>query len=290
MEDLLLPIYEDRASRKETLGVLLLEKTKANSPLTDHFDVILIILEKNLDKHIPYYVEHYNFGDKKCALHIIDEDQFNTWLANGLNRRLLYWVLNGSVLFERSGYIEELRNTLHTFPVETRKKKIGMEFAKLIRCCSNGKDLYEGKQFLDAYNQMVHALHHLARLSVIEHGFYPEVTVWKQVKQIDPEVYKFYLELVESTESIEMRVELLLLASEFAISSRARIGSAFIIDIMKSKNDPWSIKELMEEARLKDFNLDLGLLLQYLVTKNIIQVIDEETNGKGIYHRKYRVN
>lgn len=289
MEDFLRPIYEERASRNETLGVLLLEKTKANSPLTDHFDVILIILERNEGHHEPYKVEHYSFENKKVALHIIDENQFNIWLSNGLNRRLLFWVLNGTVLFERDKYIEELRDTLHIFPVENRKKKIGIEFAKLIRSCSIGKDLFQEKQYLDAYNEMVRALHHLARLSVIEHGFYPEVTVWKQVKQIEPEVYKLYLELIESTESIEMRVELLLLASEFAISSRARIGSAYIVDIMKSKNDPWTIAELMNEVRLKDLNLDLGLLLQYLVAKNIIHVINEKTNGNDINKRKYIV-
>ncbi|WP_017754305.1 nucleotidyltransferase-like protein [Calidifontibacillus oryziterrae] len=291
MDELLRPIYEERVSRSETLGVLLLEKAKANSPLTDNFDTILIVIEKNMNDEGPMYeVEHYNIDEKKVAFHIINENQFNEWLANGSNRRLLYWVLDGTVLFERNQYIEALRNSILQFPVMFRKRKIVIEFAKLIRSWSNGKDLYERKQYLDAYNQMVLALHHLARLSVIEHGFYPEVTVWKQVKKIEPEVYKLYMELVESTETIEEKVELLLLASEFAISSRARIGSSFIVDIMKSKEEPWTIAELMQEKSLEDFNLDVGLLLQYLVSKNIVRVINEGTKSNNIYQRKYIVS
>ncbi|KMR35055.1 hypothetical protein EY05_14905, partial [Staphylococcus aureus] len=72
-------------------------------------------------------------------------------------------------------------------------------------------------QYLDAYNHVVHALHHLARLAIIENGFHPEITVWNQVKQIEPEIFKLYEELLTSEESIEKRLELLFLASDFLI-------------------------------------------------------------------------
>lgn len=41
MEDVLRPIYQERASNKDTLGILLIEKKKSESPVTDNLDAIL---------------------------------------------------------------------------------------------------------------------------------------------------------------------------------------------------------------------------------------------------------
>ncbi|KEF39255.1 hypothetical protein M670_01016 [Schinkia azotoformans MEV2011] len=290
MENILRPIFEAFEGREETLGILVLEKTKTNSPLTEQFDALIIVLVKNnetLDSVCN--VEHYSIENNSIAVHIIAENNFLKWLPSGNYRRNLLRVINGQIVFDRDGYIANLKKNLFDNPIETRKKKIAIEFAKLIRCFSIGKELYEGNQYLDAFNQMVKALHHLARLSVIEHGFYPEITVWNQVKRIEPEVYALYLELVESSELIEKRVQLLLLAIEFAISSRARIGSSYLIEIMKSKRDAWTISELINEPKLRELTVDLGILLQYLYAKNIVQIETKEIEGQGIYQTQYKV-
>jgi hypothetical protein len=291
MENLLRPIYETYEGREETLGILVLEKTKTNSPLTEQFDALIIVLVKNDgDLDSPLNVEHYNIDNKSVAVYVITEDRFLKWLPSDNYRKKLLWVLNSRIVFEQDKYITDLKKKLFENPIETRKKKIGIEFSKLIRCCSIGKELYEGKQYLDAYYKMVKALHHLARLSVIEHGFYPEITVWNQVKRIEPEVYALYLELVESNEPIEKRVQLLLLAIEFAIGSRTRIGSSYLIEVMKSKKrEAWTISELVNELKLKELSLDLGLLLQYLYTKNIVQIETKEIEGQGIHQTLYKV-
>lgn len=284
-------IYERWTSHKETLGVLIIEKTKINSHITGQFDAIIIVLEKNNDKTSPKYnVKHYDIANKKAALHIIDEKYLVEIILVGIHRRVMDWVLNGEVLLDKDGFIERIRKKLHQFPVSERKNKICIEFAKLVRSCLYGKELYEGNQYLDAYYQMVRSLHHLARLSVIEHGFHPEVTLWNQVKQIEPEVYKLYIELVQSSESIEKRVGLLLLAIEFAISSRARIGSSYLIEIMKTKKTPWTISELMNEKDLKGLSNDIEILLQYLVEKNVLKVKNDETRDESLYHRNYIVD
>lgn len=290
MNDMLRPIYEEITGREDTLGVLILEKTKMNSPLTEQFDIMVIILKKNSETQAtPYDIEHYEVKDKKVVVYIIEEKKFLEWLSEGNHRRYLLWVLNGRVLFDRDEYITKLRRRLREFPIDIRKKKIAIEFSKMIRCCSNGKELYEIEQYLDAYNQMVKALHHLARLAVIEHGFYPEVTVWNQVKKIEPEVYTLYMELVESNELLVKRVQLLLLALEFAASSRARIGSSYLIEVMKSKKGAWTISELVKEKKLKELTIDLGLLLQYLEAKNIIEIEKCESEAKSTNQRKYKV-
>lgn len=290
MENILRPIYEAFEGCEETLGLLVLEKTKTNSPLTEQFDALIIVLKKNNENmDSPCNVEHYNIENNSVAVHIIPENEFLKWVPSGNYRRNLLWVINGRIVFDREGYIANLKKNLFENPIETRKKKIAIEFSSLIRCSSIGKELYEGKQYLDAFNQMVKALHHLARLSVIEHGFYPEITVWNQLKRIEPEVYALYLELVESSELIEKRVELLLLAIEFAISSRTRIGSSYLIEVMKTKGDAWSISELVNEPKLKELSIDLGLLLQYLYAKHIVRIETKEIDSQGIYQIQYKV-
>lgn len=287
MEDLLRPIYQERASNQYTLGVLFLEKDKPNSPLTDQFDAILIVITK--DESISWDIKHYEFKGKKAALHIVSKERLTEWLIQGEYGRLLSWLLNCKVLFERNEYVTDLRSKLKGFPIDERKKRIGIEFAMLIRCYYNGKDLFDSNQNLDAYNQMIRALHHLARLSVIQHGFHPEITVWKQVRQIEPEVYKLYQELIESKESIEKRLELLFIASGFAISARIKIGGAHLLDVMVEKEVPWAYEELKNHEDLKEYGLDLNLLLEHLIEKKKIKPIKEESKGKHIFHRKYIV-
>ncbi len=54
MEDVLRPIYQERASNKDTLGILLIEKKKSESPVTDNLDAILFIVTKNY-RNVSFY-------------------------------------------------------------------------------------------------------------------------------------------------------------------------------------------------------------------------------------------
>jgi hypothetical protein len=287
MEDILRPIYQERASNPNTLGILFIEKQKPVSPVTDNFDVILFIIVKNAEE--PWFIKHYEYGDEKsAALHIVDEKQLNHWIETSGYRRVLEWLLNGKIIFDRNEYVTNLREELREFPEEKRELRKVIEFAKLIRSYRESKDLYETKQSLDAFSQMVRSLHYLARLAVIEKGLHPEVTVWKQVKQIEPEIYKLYEELTHSNETTEKKVELMLLASEFAINSRAKHSSKYLLDVMNKKS-AWSIGELKNHPDVRPYALDLSALLEYLVERSIVKVVHIETKGKTIYHRTYRV-
>lgn len=287
MEDILRPIYQERASSHDALGVLYLEKNKPISPLTDNFDVILLIIVKEQEN--SWFVKHYDFNGKKAALHIVQEVQLKEWLALGTNRRVIEWILNSKVLFERNEYVTLLKDQLREFPNTERIKKMGIEFAKLIRRLSDGKDLYKSDQHLDSFNHIVHALHHLARLSVIEQGFHPEVTVWSQVRMIEPEVYKLYHELINSEEPLEKRIELILLASEFSISSKTKGCAKHLLGIISEKDESWSFGELMSHPEVKDYSVDLGAILEHLVEKKLVDVVDIKTKGQDIYHRHYKL-
>ena len=188
MEDVLRPIYQERASNKDTLGILLIEKKKSESPVTDNLDAILFIVTKTTETSL--FIKQYEYENERAALYMASEQQMSEWIMNGTNRRIIDWILNGKVLFDRNEYMENLKKRLIDFPREDRTKRIGVEFAKLIRRFKEGKDFYASNHYLDAFNHVIHALHHLARLSVLENGFHPEVTVWNQVKKIEPEIHR----------------------------------------------------------------------------------------------------
>ncbi|MGN7299047.1 nucleotidyltransferase-like protein [Ferdinandcohnia sp. SAFN-114] len=288
MEDLLRPLYQERASQPSTLGIILIEKGKDAFTYTDYFDIALLVIVKEHEKNM--FIKHYNYDNRKASLYTVKESQIKEWFLLGTNRKIVNWILNGKVLFDRNEYIINLRNKLHEFPTEERQIKMGMEFAKLIRRYQDGKAFFNAKQYLDAYNYVIHALHHLARLAIFENGFHPEVTVWNQVKQIDPQIYKLYIELLESEESLEKRLELLFLASEFLIHSRAKRGACHIINVLSKRDDAWTYGEIMELPELKVYSVDLEVYLEFLVEKHFINVEKLETKGKGIFHRTYHVN
>lgn len=287
MEDILRPIYQERASQLNTLGVLMVQKKQKLSHITDSFDVILLVLVKEADQ--PLFIKHYTYNDKKAAMHIITEAKLEEWLLLGSNRKIFEWLHEAKIIFDRNEYVANLKTELRDFPFNGRKIKMGLEFAKLIRRYVDGKALFEGHQFLDAYNHVVHSLHHLARLAVLENGLHPELTVWNQVKQIEPEIYKLYEELVYSEETLEKRLELLFLASEFMIHSRTKMGTAHLLEVLSSK-DVWLFNEIMSEQELIPYSVDLAVLLEYLIEKHLINVVNIETKGQGVFHRGYCLN
>ncbi|MBT2758624.1 hypothetical protein J7E71_22390 [Mesobacillus foraminis] len=286
MEDILRPIYQERASHPNTIGVLIVEKSQKLFPTTDTFDTVLLIIVKNAEQ--PVFIKHYIFHGKKAAMHIVTEDQVKEWMLLGSNKKIFDWLYGGKIVFDRNDYIANLKQELREFPFYGRKIKMGVEFARLIRRYTDGKAFFDDLHYLDAYNHIVHSLHHLARLAVIENGFHPEVTVWHQVKHIDPEIYKLYEELVCSEETLEKRLELLFLASEFLIHSRTQIGSAHLLSVMEER-DSWAINDMVEHPELEVYSVDLVILVEYLIDKKLIEVEQIETKGSGIYHRHYRV-
>lgn len=284
MEDILRPIYQERASQPGTLGITLIEKSQKASPFTDTFDAILLVITNEDSNQI--FVKHYAYKNQKAALHIISEHQLREWLMFGTNRKIFEWLYSGKILFDRNEFMDKLKEELRDFPFYGRKIKMGLEFAKLIRRYMDGKAFFENKHYLDAYNHVVHSLHHLGRLAVIENGFHPEVTVWNQVKQIEPEVFKLYEELVNSEETIDKRLELLFLASEFLIHSKTEIGAVHLLDILEGK-ESWQFQEMLTHPELEMYSVDLGMLIEYLVERKIVKVVEKETKGPGLYHRYY---
>lgn len=288
MKDFMRELYQDRTVDPLTLSIIIMEKQKQEDASTDYFDgIILIIREENAR---TWEIKHYEYEDAKVAMHIVSAAQIKDWLSSSSNRRAIDWLINGKLIFDRNSYMENFKSTLIQFPEEERQMRIGLEFSKLVRRFADGKSFYYEGHYLDSFNQIVHALHHLARLVIIEQGYHPEVTVWQQVRQIEPEIHKLYSELVTGSEPIEKRLELLLLANEFEMTTKMRLGSAHLISIMEEHEEAWNVEDLKERVAVHDYSLDLSMLLEYLVKKGMIDIKLEKTRGKTISHRKYTVN
>lgn len=278
-------LYQERSSQNDTLGVVLIQKKDSLSPITDGFDAILLVVTQNIQE--LWYVNHYQYDEKKVQVITVNNEELNKWLAAGSNRRAVEWIMQGKIIFDRNEYISSLKDRLEAFPYELRKEKLCIEFGRLIRRYQEGRVLLRSGDNLDAFNQILHALHHWARLSVIENGYHPELTLWKQVKNIDPEIYKLYDELVMGSEPLIKRIELLLLASEFSLGSKTRLATAHLIEVMSTKKEPWLFQELLLKPEVKEYALNLGILLEHLVKKHVVEEIFVEGMYKNLQSRAY---
>lgn len=286
MENILRTLYQERASLPSTLGVLLIEGNEHSDAITDTFDFIILIITD--EDHENLFVKQYEANNKKIGLHIVNKNQLKDWLVKGTNRKIFDWLFQGKIMFDRNDYLHSLIQELNDFPFHERKLRIGLEFAKLIRRYHDGRQFFEQKHYMDAFNHVTHSLHHLGRLALIEKGFHPEVTVWNQVKTIEPEIYKMYEELLYSEEPLDKRLELLFLASDFFIHSKTELGAGHILDTLKEKQK-WSIQNILDHPELKMYGIDIFIVLEYLVQKEYILITLEESKGKEIKHRYYMI-
>lgn len=279
-------LYQEYTSHQDTLSVVQVDKKNNQSPETDGFDCILLIVKRDNEK--MWQVKHYQIADKTIALHIVSHQQLIDWIEFSTYRRIIQWVNEGKVLFDRNEYLSTFKQELDRFPIEQRELKLTQEYAKSIRTFKEAVQLYERQEALDCFNKVLRTLHSIGRLSVIEEGFYPELTGWQQIKRLDTGTYKLYEELVTSEKPVKERVELMLLAMDFTISNKLTIGSRHLFNIMG--DDVWKISELKEKVEVFDYHLDLTMLIQYLVEKRYILTKGEETKNPNITHRYYQVN
>ncbi|ARK29038.1 nucleotidyltransferase-like protein [Halalkalibacter krulwichiae] len=286
MDVLIRQLYQDRASQPDTLAILVVQKDLLPLSITDGFDIVILLINNNQD--IYWQVKHYKIGEKRVSFHSLSQAMMHQTLIVGNHRRLVDWLVNGKIVFDRNEYLQEVKERIETFPPGDRSKKMTIQFTKTLRRFEEGKTLFQNGHLLDAFSNMMHALHHLARLSVIEHGFYPEVTVWEQVKHIEPSTYKLYQELLKSEESLEQRIELLILATELAVHSKTLSGANHFLSLISDSERRYSISDLMDIVETEDYRVDLELLVRHLVSRGLINCYKEDTKAPGIMKTYYQ--
>jgi hypothetical protein len=285
MEDVLRPLFEQCASKSTTLGIIMAEKEDRLLTAPDMFDVMVIVVEIWQDQQET--VRHLSYREKKIAFYIVNDKQLQEWVLAGSQPKLISMLLEGEILFDRNRFMETLQEELRTSMMEKRKMAIGLEFAKLIANHAEGKAFFKRKQYLHAYYCAVYSLYHMGNLVLLENGRQHEPSVWFRIRQIEPEILKIFEELVLGNESIDKRLELLYLVSEFLIYSKTPVGTEHVMEIIREK-PLWKYEEISRHPEMKHYGANLSPLLHYLVERKFLIEIKMETNLSGIYERLYQ--
>ena len=286
MENLLRTIYQERASQPNTLGIIAVTKNELDIPITNNFDSVFLLVVQEQNEGL--LVKQYQVEKEKAAIYSITMDTLVESLTFSTNKKVFEWIHYGKIIYDRNETLTRLKDQFMAYPQNRRELKMNIEYAKLIKRYKNGKALFEQENYLDAYNSVIHSLHHLARLAIIEKGFHPEVTVWKQVKDIDGQILKLYEELVFSTENLKERLELLFLASDFLIYSKLKTCMKHFFDIL-SQRDCWSATDIYAHQEVQPYAIDLDTLLEYLIEKKVLHFELEGTKNDKIYKLLYKI-
>ncbi len=241
------------------------------NPLIDGLDLLFLAVMEQDDP--DRRVEHVHTAGKRVQLRSVTPEALEQWIAGIDNRSIIPWLVRGEILFDREQYLERIKQRLTEFPEELRKQKLIAEFAAFLRTNQQAKQDMQDGNMLDAHSSILSSLHHWAHIALIEEGIHPELTVWAQMRHVNPGIYKLYEELTVSPESLEKRVQLVLLACDFHVMSKMRSCCKLLLELMDSREEPWSVMELHSHPSLKLLKLDLSLLLQKLVLRGYIREV-----------------
>lgn len=253
---------------EDLIGVLLIENPYRYNPLIDGLDSLLlaIVEQDGAERN----TRHVKSEHERVQIRVITHALLREWIAGVQNRSIIPWIVQGEILYDRDGELARIKQQVIAFPEELRKQKLAAEFSVFLRTFLQAKQDLQNGNVLDANSSVLTALHHWAHISLIEDGVHPELTVWAQMKRYNPGIYKLYEELTTSTESLEKRVQLVLLACEFHVISKMKSCCRLLLDIIESREEPWSVAELLAHPELQSLRLDMSLLLRKLVKRGLI--------------------
>jgi hypothetical protein len=268
LKQFLLSKYQDRT------GIRSLIAYHNDTPFlshTDAYDVLVVIVAEN--DHTSGSLSHYIKEGCRIQERWISPSDLESWLLSGENRNIIYWILQGEILLDSEIYLESLRHRLFEFQYLLKEQKLLIEFSLFLSKFIQSKEYLAEEHFLDAYSNILEALHHWAHIVIIEEGTHPELTVWRQVRLINPGVYKLYEELTLSSETLRQRVELVILACEFSVMSKMESCCALLLRIIENREAPIGVDEIRSHTDLRYLHINISLLLNKLVKKSLIREV-----------------
>lgn len=281
-------LYTDQFGREgDTVGMMLISNPYSFQTLIDGMDKLVLVVRKSVDGEIE--TEHGILSDDRVLVKRVTPDTLERWIVSGDHRNVIPWLVSGEVLSDPLGYLSDLRHRLNDWPDDFRERKLLCEFSRFIRTyLLANQDLKDGQVF-DAFSHILESLHCWAHIALVEESMHPELTVWEQMRRVNPGIYKLYEELTTSAESMEKRVQLLLLACEFSVWTKMESSCALLIRILASREQPWSVNELFRHPKLTGLPLDLSLILQKLATRGCIREVAKpgKPRGTGMIELKY---
>lgn len=269
---------QDRyGANPDTISVSMISGPSPFNTADEHPDVLLYVITESEQADITtHYIKDGIRIQERCH----DPGTLERLIWHGGNYNMIHWILQGEIVMDRNMYLEGMRSRLLDFPEELRRKKLIVEFDRFLKSFVQSKQYLQDGHMLDAYSNILDALRHWARIAIIEEGYHPEVLVWAQVRKINPGVYKLYEELTCNHESLQKRIQLVVLACDFSVMSKMELCCSVLLDVLRSREEAWSLQELMQIQELTDLELDLSLLLSKLVRKSLIREVVEHEDGQ----------
>ncbi|WP_426253647.1 nucleotidyltransferase-like protein [Paenibacillus pabuli] len=232
---------------------------------------LLVLVVHNTDHQISSKVGHYKYGDFRYQMIYVSRNELQHSVITGDSNNILQCLIEGEIIWEADSALSNLREELSVFGSTLREQKLLHEFASFLRMYVEAKRYIQEGHVVDAYYNVLEALGNWARIVLIEQGIYPDHAVWTHVQSLDRALWKLYQELTVSSETLEQRVELVLLACEFSVMSKMSDCSGLLLRVLGSRREPWSMDELVHHSQLRFVREDLPLILRKLVFRSIVK-------------------
>jgi len=278
---------EKLAEEEGVISLLLIANPFSYQSRLDGLDRLVLMVKDSVgeDKEI----EHWMWGDARVQVRRVSREQLASWIVSSSNRGSAYWLIHGDILLDREGYLADLRCRLMDWSPLIKEQKLLSEFSRFVRGYLQAKQDLKDGQVLDAYSNVLACLHYWAHIALVEEGMHPELTVWEQMRRVNPGIYKLFEELTSSSETLEQRVQLVLLACEFSIMNKMESCCALLIRLIESREEPWTPSELMQHPNVSGLSLELSVLLYKLVNRGCIREIARPklAQGGGLLELKY---
>lgn len=240
------------------------------------FDSVLLVLHD--DTWTGPKVTHTLKGERRTQVLHMNLESLERAVTSGDNSDAIMPLLSGDIVVDPGGKIAELRREIAGFSGQLRERVLLTEFARFLHGYVKAKRHLQNACVLDACSSLMTALHHWARVEVGESGAYPLPAVWEQVQGVNNSVPKLYEELTVSSETLEQRVQLVLLACEFSIMSKMADCCGLLMRVLGSRQEPWSVEELLEIPAFDHLQAELPVVLQKMVYRSLVREIPSWAN------------
>lgn len=281
MESSIVSLIEKEKNGCRAIGAVSLRSDGLifHGSLLHDFDLLVLVVCSGIGLSPQITIEHCVSGKLHYQLMYLGKNDIRNWAMAGLHREIIQSFLRGEVIWDDEGKLTDLRQDLSNFGEKMQERRKLNEYAKLLRTFVEAKKYAQENDLMDAYYRIVQALKHYASIELIEQGILPESSVWEQVRPINSVAYKLFDELTDNKETLEQRIQLVLLASEFSVMSKMEDCCSLLIHILSSRKSAWSFQELMEVPDLVYIKAELPILLRKLVYRSLVTEVTIPLQG-----------
>ncbi|MDU0329078.1 MULTISPECIES: nucleotidyltransferase-like protein [Paenibacillus] len=274
METTIFSILDEEKAGHGAIGAVgyHLDQAGFHDSLLHDFEYLIMVVHHGLEEK-EQRIEHGMSGNSAYQLLHVGTREIELGILTGDQRDSVKYFLHGEIIWDIDGKLTTFRSYINKFGDSMKERRKLKEFAKFLKVYGEAKRYTAEQDLLDAYYCVLQALKHYARLELIEQGILPESSVWEQVRPLNSVVNKLFDELTENSETLEQRIQLVLLACEFTLASKMADCCELLLRILGSRKEAWSIQELVQNPELEHVRDELPLLLRKLVARSLAQEI-----------------